>query len=183
MSAPAHLFSDKSSELAPFTVRAGYLEVAADHRFGFVDLTELIEIELMRAEIDQGACIAFSTHTTCALVINEWEDGALEDLGRRLQSLFAPESYYAHDDLTLRTRNLTSGERRNGHAHVAQMIMGGASLTIPVRDGALLLGRWQSVILVELDQPRPRTIALQLMGTSAVPVPPEGRPSMSLPAP
>lgn len=135
----------------------------ADRRLGFVDLTDYMDTSLSRAGIWDGACIAFSRHTTCALMINEWEDGALEDLRDRLQALVPLDDYYAHDDHARRTQNLMPAERRNGHAHVAQMLMGGTSLVIPVRRGRLLLGRWQRVILVELDHPKDRSIALQFL--------------------
>jgi secondary thiamine-phosphate synthase enzyme len=99
-------------------------------------------------------------------VINEWEDGALEDLRGRLDSLFPPGDYYAHDDLERRTQNLTEDERRNGAAHVAQMIVGGTSHVIPVAEGRPMLGEWQRLFLLELDEPKPRTIVLQFLGSS-----------------
>ena len=138
--------------------------VRAPERLGFVDLTEHVVRRVLAAGLIDGLCVAFTRHTTCALAINEWEDGALADFRRRLEELCPPDEYYAHDDLQRRTQNLVPGERRNGHAHVAQMLMGGSSLSIPVRDGDLLLGRWQRLLLVELDHPKDRHVALQLLG-------------------
>lgn len=139
------------------------LMARANRRLGFVDLTDHLETSLTRAGIWDGACVAFSRHTTCALLINEWEDGALEDLRDRIRWLFPPDDYYAHDDHSRRTQNLMPAERRNGQAHVAAMLMGGASLAIPVRRGRLMLGRWQRVILLELDHPKDRSVALQFL--------------------
>ena len=146
------------------------LAVRAPARFAVVDLTEHVRRRVEEAGLHEGICVAFTRHTTCALAISEWEDGALEDFRRRLQALFPPDDYYAHDDLDRRTQNLVPGERRNGHAHVAQMLMGGSSLSIPVRGGRLLLGRWQRVLLVELDHPKTRSVALQLLGSRSRPV-------------
>lgn len=143
------------------------LTVRAPARFALVDLTEHVRQRLETAGLEEGICVVFTRHTTCALAINEWEEGALEDFRRRLQALVPPDDYYAHDDLDRRTQNLVPGERRNGHAHVAQMLMGGSSLSIPVRGGRLLLGRWQRVLLVELDHPKVRSVALQLLGSQA----------------
>lgn len=134
-------------------------------RLDFVDLTDHLDDRVRAADLAEGACVAFVRHTTCALVINEWEAGALADFRRVLDELFPPDAYYQHDDLRRRTQNLVPGERRNGHAHVAQMLTGGSSLTIPVRSGELLLGRWQRVILIELDAPKKRSVAVQLMGS------------------
>lgn len=135
--------------------------VTAPRRLGFVDVTPALEREVARAGGD-GFALAFCRHTTCGLLINELEDGAQADLAARLDHLFPPSTYYAHDDLAIRTQNLQPGERANGHAHVAQMLMGGTSHTIPVADGVPLLGRWQRLLLVELDEPKPREVVLQV---------------------
>ncbi|MDQ3982667.1 MAG: secondary thiamine-phosphate synthase enzyme YjbQ [Actinomycetota bacterium] len=134
--------------------------VEAPERLGFVDLTPLLEREITSA--GDGFAIAFSRHTTCALVVNELEDGVARDLKARLDHLFPPSIYYAHDDLTIRTQNLQEGERANGHSHVAQMLMGGTSQTIPIANGELMLGRWQRLLLVELDEPKPREVVFQV---------------------
>jgi secondary thiamine-phosphate synthase enzyme len=134
--------------------------VEAAERLGFVDLTPLLEREVALA--GDGFAIVFSRHTTCALVVNELEDGARRDLKARLDHLFPPSIYYAHDDLTIRTQNLQEGERANGHAHVAQMLMGGTSHTIPIANGELMLGRWQRLLLVELDEPKPREVVFRV---------------------
>ncbi|HEX2295819.1 MAG TPA: secondary thiamine-phosphate synthase enzyme YjbQ [Actinomycetota bacterium] len=138
------------------------LTVEAPRRLGFVDLTPLLEREVARLGDGDGFALAFSRHTTCALLVNELEDGVQEDLAARLDELFPPSLYYAHDDLSIRTQNLQPGERANGHAHVAQMLMGGTSHTIPIAGGVPLLGTWQRLLLVELDEPKPREVVLQV---------------------
>ena len=54
----------------------------------------------------------------------------------------------------------------NAHSHLLS-IMTGNSESIPVVDGQLMLGKWQSVLLVDLDGPRTRSIALQFTGLTA----------------
>ncbi|HEV2756520.1 MAG TPA: secondary thiamine-phosphate synthase enzyme YjbQ [Actinomycetota bacterium] len=146
------------------TTRTTIVTVEAPQRLAFVDLTPELEALLAADGSEEGFVIAFSRHTTCALLINELEDGVQDDLRTRLDHLFPPSSYYAHDDLTIRTQNLQPGERANGHAHVAQMLMGGTSQTIPFAGGELLLGRWQRLLLVELDEPKPRELVFQVHG-------------------
>lgn len=141
------------------------VSVSARERLGFVDLTDELEAAIERAELTDGLCIAFCRHTTCGLLINEWEDGAQEDLIRRLHVLVPERAYYAHDDLARRTQNLVPDERANGRSHVLQMLIGGNSQSIPVADGRPLLGRWQRLFLLELDEPRPRDIIFQTIGT------------------
>jgi secondary thiamine-phosphate synthase enzyme len=140
--------------------------VRAEQRLGFVDLTNALETAISTARLGEGLCIAFSRHTTCGLLINEWEDGAQEDLIRRLGVLVPETAYYAHDDMDRRTQNLVEDERANGRAHVLQMLIGGNSQVVPVAGGIPLLGRWQRLFLLELDEPKDRSIVFQSLGTS-----------------
>lgn len=140
--------------------------VRAPGRLTWVDLTDSIETVVGEAAITDGCVVAFCAHTTCSLVINEWEDGILEDLQHALEDLFPTVHYYAHDDRARRTQNLVEEERRNGHAHIAQIVMGGSSHVIPVGNGSPLLGRWQRLFLVELDEPKERRVLIHAFGSS-----------------
>lgn len=141
------------------------VEVCSERRFGFVDVTDELRKAIKDSGITRGVSIAYCTHTTCALIINEWEDGILEDLSKRIQSLIPSDTYYAHDDLARRTQNIQDAdEPKNGHAHVVQMIVGGASHAIPVEAGEPLLGRWQRLFLLEMDHPRRRKIVFSVFG-------------------
>jgi secondary thiamine-phosphate synthase enzyme len=55
---------------------------------------------------------------------------------------------------------------RNGDAHVKAALFGAPSVSLIVRDGSLVLGRWQKVALVEFDGPREREVLVQIMGRS-----------------
>ena len=143
------------------------LTVTAPHRLGCVDLTPVARDLAAASGIEDGALMAFCAHTTCSLLINEWESGALEDVRFKLDELFPTTAYYAHDDLRRRTENLIPDERRNGQAHVAQMVLGQTSQLIPISEGELLLGRWQHLFLLELDEPKERTILLHAFGQSS----------------
>ena len=132
-----------------------------------MDLTPAARDFVATSGLQHGALLAFCAHTTCSILVNEWETGALEDLTRKVQELFPPGAYYAHDDMTRRTENLVAEERRNGHAHVAQMIMGQSSQLVPIAEGRLLLGRWQRLFLLELDEPKERNVVLHAFGHSS----------------
>ena len=141
------------------------VHVTADSRMGCVDLTDELRRTIKDSGRDQQRRGEECAHTTCALILNEWEEGVLEDLKGRLEALVPSDEYYAHDDLSVRTQNLVEGEeRRNGPAHVAGMIVGGTSHAIPVAGGEPLLGRWQRLFLLELDEPKERTIVFHAFG-------------------
>ncbi|HEU5002753.1 MAG TPA: secondary thiamine-phosphate synthase enzyme YjbQ [Actinomycetota bacterium] len=141
------------------------LQVTPAGRLDVVDVTEDLERAVKDSGVTEGCAVAFCAHTTCTLVLGEFEDGLLEDFRKRLDALAPTDSYYAHDDLTRRYQNVGDWEEPvNGHSHIAHMLMGGASHTIPVGAGRPLLGRWQRLMLVELDGARTRDVVLHVFG-------------------
>jgi len=141
------------------------VEVLPEARHAFIDLTDELRRAVKDSGVTTGCVVAFCAHTTCALLINEWEDGALEDFRRRVVSLVPGDVYYAHDDLERRTQNLQEGhERANGQAHVTQMLLGSASHAIPVAAGEPMFGQWQRLLLVELDEPKDRQVVFHVFG-------------------
>jgi len=141
------------------------IDVSVPHRFGYVDLTEELQRAIKDSGVTDGAAVAFCAHTTCALLINEWEDGALDDFRHRVEHLVPEDIYYAHDDLDRRTQNLAeSHERRNGHSHVKSMLLSASSHAIPVAAGEPMFGRWQRLILFEMDEPKDRQIVFHVFG-------------------
>jgi len=141
------------------------LTVTPPERYAFLDLTDDLRRAVKDAGITEGLVVAFCAHTTCALLINEWEDGALEDFRRHLTELVPHEgAYYRHDDFELRT-NLHPDERKNGHAHVKAMLLSATSHAIPVAGGEPSLGTWQRLLFFEMDEPQDRTVHLQVFGS------------------
>jgi len=141
------------------------IQITPAERFAWVDLTDELRRAIKDSGVTNGMAVAFCRHTTCALIINEWEDGALADFRRRLEDVVPSDVYYAHDDMERRTQNLQeSHERQNGQAHVKQMLLGATSHSIPVAAGEPMFGRWQRLLLVELDEPKGREIVFHVFG-------------------
>ncbi|HYJ61682.1 MAG TPA: secondary thiamine-phosphate synthase enzyme YjbQ [Actinomycetota bacterium] len=140
--------------------------IAASERYAYLDLTEDLERAIKDAGVTDGAVIAFCEHTTCALLINEWEDGALADFRRRVTGMIPDaDVYYEHDDFAIRTQNMHEDERANGHAHVKAMLLSATSHAIPVVAGAPGLGTWQRLIFFEMDEPKDRRITFHVFGS------------------
>ena len=141
------------------------LTVAAQERYAFLDLTDDLKRAIKDSGVTEGAVIAFCAHTTCALLINEWEDGAHADFLRHLADLVPDDGvYYQHDDFDIRTQNLNPDERQNGHAHVKAMLLSATSHAIPVIDGEPGFGTWQRLIFFEMDEPKDRTVTFHVFG-------------------
>lgn len=149
------------------------IAIETDRPTHFVDLTSLVQDQIEVSGLRTGQVHLQSMHTTLGLTVNENEPLLLADLEALLKRLVPGDATYLHDDFALRT-NIPFDEPVNGHAHARHLLLH-PSLTILVEDGALLLGKWQSVFAVELDGPRAREVAIQLAGEFAPRAPESGR--------
>ena len=126
------------------------LRVSTGHLKEIVDLTERIQSLVRHAKMRDGLCALFVAHTTAALTTGEIGEGTEEDLLDVVQQIIPSIRFrHAHDP-------------SHAWSHMAASILG-PSLTLPVVDGQLALGTWQSVMLVELDGPRERTVHVTLL--------------------
>ncbi|HEY8339870.1 MAG TPA: secondary thiamine-phosphate synthase enzyme YjbQ [Egibacteraceae bacterium] len=153
--------------LEPVLVRRTY-QLTTERAFHVVDITDGCRDLVASSGVREGLLSVYSPHTTCAIKINERETCFLEDLRLFMETLVPKDAYYRHDDHDLRDPETLAGDPEdepiNGHAHIKQMLLGTASETVPIVRGKLLLGRWQRVMFIELDQSRPRCIELQIQG-------------------
>ena len=129
----------------------------------FIDLTEHVRSCVEQSGILNGSVTVFSKHTTAAIKINENEPLLLKDMEKFLEGIAPRNGDYQHNDFTIRTVNMNEDECPNGHAHCQQLLLS-TSETIPVIDGKVQIGQWQSLFLIELDRPRPREVLVQIMG-------------------
>ena len=143
-------------------VSTDVVELRTEQRVQLVDVTELVAERVRRSGIGHGLVCIQTRHTTTAVVVNENEPLLVDDFKRMLERLAPRAARYRHNQLH-RRRNLAPDESRNGDAHCRALLLG-ASETLAVVDGALHLGRWQRVFLVELDGPRRRSVAIVVVG-------------------
>lgn len=152
------------AESAAPAIRTEVLHFRSGDGGEFWDLTEIVREVTARSGVRHGQITVHTPHTTTTIVLNESETGFLNDFRRLIDGMVPVEGYYEHDDHELRTENLQEDEYLNGHAHCRQMLMGTASVTIPVVDGEVLLGTWQRVLFAELDQARDRRVVFHAQG-------------------
>lgn len=120
--------------------------VDTDEKLTTVDVTEAIA-DRVPDDCERGVCTAFVEHTTAALVVQEDEPRLRGDVESFLDDL-VPDDGHAHDALD-----------GNADSHLRATLLG-PSVTVPVEGGDLALGTWQSILLVEFDGPRSRTISV-----------------------
>jgi secondary thiamine-phosphate synthase enzyme len=122
-----------------------------------VDITASVREWVATTGLRNGVLALVSAHTTARININERESELQHDMVAFLTALVPQAGTYRHN------RNTVDG-RANAHAHLLGLFVN-ASETVPLVDGALSLGAWQSIFFVELDGPREeREVQLQLMG-------------------
>ncbi|GGN88370.1 MULTISPECIES: secondary thiamine-phosphate synthase enzyme YjbQ [Haloarcula] len=121
------------------------LQLDTDERVTVVDVTDDVAAAVPD-DVAEGVCTVFVRHTTAGVCVNEREQRLLTDLEDALERLVPADEQYSHDRLD-----------GNADAHLRAMLLG-SSVSVPVRDGDLALGTWQSVLFVECDGPRTRTV-------------------------
>lgn len=114
------------------------------------DITAEVQRLTTECGIISGICTLFLPHTTAGLLISENRDPYLAvDFTKAIHALSGEEGEY---------RNLEG----NFAAHISSALVG-VSLTIPVEDGKLALGAWQSIYLMEFDGSRKRKVRIKFM--------------------
>ena len=129
----------------------------------FIDITEKVCEFIKDSQVLNGFAVVYSKHTTAAIKINENEPLLLKDMEKFLERMAPRNGDYSHNDFSVRTVNMNEDECPNGHAHCQHLLLG-TSENIPIIDGQLQFGRWQSIFLIELDMPRPREVLVQVIG-------------------
>lgn len=135
------------------------LKINSSSNFQIIDITDDI-LNILRVinsdgekHISNGTLSVFSKHSTSAIVVNENERGLLQDFERTLNNLIPDKNNYGHDRID-----------NNASSHLKSFLLG-SSETIPIIDGELDLGTWQSIFFIELDGPRTNgTIDLVFIG-------------------
>lgn len=119
------------------------------------DLTDDVARIVKDSRVQTGLAHVFNIGSTGTVGAIEFEPGLERDLPEALDRLLPPSRDYGHE------RAWRDG---NGHSHLQATLLG-PSLTVPVADGALVLGTWQQIFHLECDvKPRQRTIVVTVMG-------------------
>ncbi len=132
------------------TIKSYSLKIDTSKNFEIIDITSKIN-ELI--DVEEGIISIFSRHSTSAIVVNENESGLLRDLEFTLNNLITDKYSYDHDRID-----------DNARSHLKSFLLS-SSECLPIKNGRLGLGTWQSVFFIELDGPRHgRTISLTIIG-------------------
>jgi secondary thiamine-phosphate synthase enzyme len=120
-----------------------------------INITDSLIASLNKSKLQHGNINVFVVGSTASISTIEYEPGLKKDLPEILEKFIPSNKQYHH--------NATWGDH-NGHSHLRSTLFG-CSQTIPFKNGELLLGTWQQVILIDFDErPRSRKVVIQLTG-------------------
>ena len=132
--------------------------VKTHERTDLVNLSDDIRDFVQSTGVTDGYVQVSSLHTTAGLIVNEWQDALLADIKTTVEGMVPRDSYYKHND-----PEFSDCDRHNADSHLRIVVLG-HSLSVPIDQGKLVLGQWQSVILTEFDGPNQRKVFMQVFG-------------------
>ena len=137
------------------TVITKTIEINSKGENDMVDITDQTLKAMHETNLKDGIVTVFVSGSTGAITTIEYEPGLRSDFPKMLNRIVPRNIDYAHDK---------TWHDGNGHSHIRASLIG-PSLTIPFKDGNLILGTWQQIVFFELDtRSRERTITIQMIG-------------------
>jgi secondary thiamine-phosphate synthase enzyme len=126
------------------------LKIKTDRRTQLLEVTAQVEQAIEKSQVTDGVCYVYVPHTTAAVMINECADpDVATDLEGAFDHLIPFEGPYRHAE-------------GNSDSHMKSVLVG-ASQTIFVERGHLVLGRWQGIFFCEFDGPRERRLQVKVV--------------------
>ena len=131
------------------------IKISSKSENDIIDITEQVANAISESGISNGTITVFVSGSTGAITTIECEPGLVKDFPEMLSRIAPDDINYEHEQ---------RWHDGNGRSHVKASLVG-PSLTIPFKDGQLLLGTWQQIVFLELDtRARTRNLVLQIIG-------------------
>ncbi len=119
-----------------------------------IDITQKVRSVVYNHNIKNGTIVVAIAGSTASITTIEYEPGLLRDLPDILNEIAPQDKNYHHDD---------TWHDGNGYAHLRAALLG-SSITVPLIDGAMILGTWQQIVLIDFDnKPRARNVYVQIL--------------------
>jgi secondary thiamine-phosphate synthase enzyme len=128
------------------------INIRTNSHVEMIDITASVQAVVSEKNVQSGCCIVFTPHTTAAVTINENADPDVpRDIIAALEKAVPQNIHYRHSE-------------GNSPAHVKSSLVG-ASETVLIENGRLVLGTWQSLFFCEFDGPRTRRVVIKVVAT------------------
>ena len=137
------------------TVITKMIKISSKRENDMLDITDQTSKVIQESKLKDGIVTLFVAGSTAAITTIEYEPGLRNDFPKMLNRIIPKNIEYEHDN---------TWHDGNGHSHVRASLIG-PSLTVPFKDGRLILGTWQQIVFLELDtRSRERKITTQIIG-------------------
>jgi len=123
-----------------------------------IDVTSRVSEIVERSGVKNGLANVWIPHTTAAIAVNEHDTDLWDDILAVMEKLVPIKGNYRH--------NAKYGwipREQNAHAHILNCLIKPA-VTLPIENGRMLIGTWQSILFIEMDGPRTRTVYVHVLG-------------------
>ncbi len=144
-------------------IRTAVIAIETNCRVEFLDITGRIEKFVRQCAIAEGMVVISSLHSTCSVLINEFQSALTADIAAFLERIAPRDVGWSHNH-----PECSDCDRMNADAHLRALLLGSA-VTVQVSGGDLVLGRWQRIILAELDGARVRHVRIQAWDLQPIP--------------
>ena len=167
--------SSSRLQMSEFMTHYEEIQVDTDHAMSVFDITPQIESIVAKSGCKEGTVTVLSKHSTVSVSINEMEGRLSDDIRQFFLNLAPPHLPYLHNDLDYRVgpedwpggdeawREFRRTQPVNTHSHLIAMMLG-TSESIPISGGEMKKGKYQSILMVDIDGPKSRGIAVQITG-------------------
>jgi secondary thiamine-phosphate synthase enzyme len=136
-------------------VKTETIRVKSGPDMDVIDITDRVAGVVSKSGMKEGVASIFVPGSTASVTTTEFEPNLNRDLKKAVERLVPSDIKYEH--------HKTWGDH-NGHSHVRASLFG-PGLSVPFREGRLILGSWQQIVVLDFDVPaREREVVLQIMG-------------------
>jgi secondary thiamine-phosphate synthase enzyme len=129
------------------------IKIKTRNVYDFIDITKSVKKEIEKSKIKNGMIFLNSLHNTACLIIQENDETIFEDMKKFFDKILPLNEKYSH----------SYEGSLNATAHLKSNLLS-QSITLPIKNGNLVLGTWQRIIFVELFEPRERTVFVTILG-------------------
>jgi secondary thiamine-phosphate synthase enzyme len=130
------------------------LDIMSKTHVSTTDITARVRAAVTRAKVKDGICVVAVLHTTAGVFVNENADTDVQrDLISHLGKLVPRDEEFHHAE-------------GNSDAHIKSVLTGN-DVTLPIKEGELVLGQWQGVYFADYDGPRERHATVTVIGDVA----------------
>jgi secondary thiamine-phosphate synthase enzyme len=130
------------------------IELNTKKSFQYINITDKVQDIVNKSKVKDGMVFVNAAHNTATVILQEADSSIHENTKEIIEELIPLNRDYRH----------AYEGNVNATSHIKNQLLGNSNLTIPVKNGQLVLGTWQQVFFLELLEARRREIIVTIIG-------------------